>query len=129
VTAREAIKTGAAPAAIGPYSQGITCDGWIFTSGQLPASPGGNVIVDDFAAATRRALENVRAILEAAGSSVEEIVKVTIFLTDMSAFDVVNEAYAAFFVGTPPARSCIEVAALPKGAPIEIEAIARRSAP
>ncbi|UCF09903.1 MAG: hypothetical protein JSW65_07550 [Candidatus Bipolaricaulota bacterium] len=127
MTARTALQTSAAPAAIGPYSQGILCDGWVFTSGQLPITADGELVADDLAAATKSALANVRAVLEAAGSSLGDVVKVTIYLTDLEAFSAVNEAYETFFPSPPPARSCIEVSALPKGAPIEIEAIARQS--
>jgi 2-iminobutanoate/2-iminopropanoate deaminase len=122
---KRAIATDAAPAAVGPYSQGIYADGLLFTSGQLPATPAGKLITDDIEEAARQSLKNVQAILEAAGASMADVVKVTIFLTDMNDFAKVNAIYDGFFPAPPPARSCIQVAALPKGAPIEIEAIAR----
>ncbi len=122
---KEAINTDGAPAAVGPYSQGMKADGFVFTSGQLPATPDGRLITDDIAEATRQALSNIRAVLEAAGGSMANVVKVTIFLTDMNDFAAVNAVYEGFFPAPPPARACIQVAALPKGAPIEIEAIAR----
>jgi len=120
---KKAIKTDNAPAAIGPYSQGIQARGFVFTSGQLPAGPSGGLITDDIAAATRQCLENIRAILQAAGAQMEDVVKVTIFLTNMADFATVNAAYEKFFPSTAPAHSCIQVAALPKEAPIKIEAI------
>jgi 2-iminobutanoate/2-iminopropanoate deaminase len=96
----------------------------LFTSGQLPARPSGELVADDIHAATRQCLENVRRVLEAGGASLEDVVKVTVFLTDMADFAAMNEAYSALFSGVPPARTCVQVAALPKGARIEIEAIA-----
>ena len=121
---KEAIKTDSAPAAVGPYSQGVKAGSFVFTSGQLPASPSGELVSNDIAAATRWCLENVRAVLQAAGAAMEDVVKVTVFLTDMADFAAVNTVYEQFFPSPPPARSCIEVAALPKGAPIQIEAVA-----
>ncbi len=122
---KEAIKTDNAPAAVGPYSQGIKAGSFVFTSGQLPADPStGELITDDIAAATRQCLENIRAILQAAGAQMKDVVKVTIFLTNMADFAAVNAAYEKFFSSPEPARSCIQVAALPKEAPIKIEAIA-----
>jgi 2-iminobutanoate/2-iminopropanoate deaminase len=126
---KEAIKTTNAPAAVGPYSQGIAASGGtrlVFTSGQLPATPGGDLVSDDIAEAARRCLENVRAVLEAGGARMADVVKVTIFLTDMADFAAVNAVYETFFDAPAPARSCIAVAALPKGARIEIEAVAVR---
>ncbi len=124
MTTKEPIRTEAAPPAVGPYSQGIRSNGFIFTSGQLPATPTGELILDDIAAGARRSLENVKAVLEAGGATMEDVIKVTIYLTDMSDFAAVNEVYKTFFPAPPPARSCIAVAALPLGVPIEIEAIA-----
>ena len=122
---KEAIKTDNAPAAVGSYSQGIKAGSFVFTSGQLPADPStGELITDDIAAATRQCLENIRAILQAAGAQMKDIVKVTIFLTNMADFAAVNAAYEKYFPPPAPARSCIQVAALPKQAPIKIEAIA-----
>ncbi|MDL2289043.1 RidA family protein [Oscillospiraceae bacterium OttesenSCG-928-F05] len=119
------IRTKKAPEAIGPYSQGIAAAGLVFTSGQLPMDMAtGELERNDIKAATRHCLSNVAAILEAGGASMADVVKTTVFLTDMALFADVNAAYAEFFGDTPPARSCIEVAALPKGALIEIEAVA-----
>lgn len=121
---KRAISTDAAPAAVGPYSQGIYADGLLFTSGQIPATPAGELITDDIEEATRQSLKNIQAVLEEAGASMADVVKATIFLTDMNDFAKVNAVYEGFFPVPPPARSCIQVAALPKGVPIEIEAIA-----
>jgi len=123
---RDAIYTDDAPKAVGPYSQGIRTGGLLFVSGQLPKPADGDLI-DDVAAATRQALENVRAIVEAGGMTMDDIVKVTIFLCDMGDFSVVNEAYADYFSDPAPARACIEVAGLPLGACLEIEAVAQVS--
>ncbi|MBQ5420942.1 MAG: RidA family protein [Clostridium sp.] len=118
------IATSSAPAAIGPYSQGIECNGMIFVSGQLPVDPAtGEFPEGDIQDLTRQSMKNIIAILEAAGSSADKIVKTTIFLTDLANFVPVNQAYAEFFPGIAPARACVQVAALPKGAPLEIEAI------
>ncbi len=121
---KRVISSKTAPPAVGPYSQAIFANRFIFTSGQLPADNEGNLIIDDIAAATRCSLENLQSILQAAGGDMDDIVKATIFLTDMNDFAVVNKVYAEFFSGEPPARSCVAVAALPKGAKVEIEAIA-----
>lgn len=121
---KEAIKTDKAPAAVGPYSQGIKAGKFVFTSGQLPAKPTSELITEDVAAATRQCLENVRAVFQAAGVKMKDVIKVTIFLSDMADFATVNSVYEEYFPEPPPARSCVQVAALPKGAPIEIEAIA-----
>jgi len=121
---KKAISTSAAPAAVGPYSQAVTADGFIFTSGQIPLDREGHLIEGDFGAQARQCLENIKAILEAAGAGMEDLVKVTIFVTDMRSFPAINEVYRDFFKEKPPARSFIEVMALPKGAKIEIEGIA-----
>ncbi len=122
---KQAVVTQRAPGAIGPYSQGIATGQMIFTSGQLPIDMRtGALETADIAAAARYSLENVRAILEAAGATLEDVVKTTVFLTDLADFAAVNEVYASFFKGEPPARSCVQVAALPKGAGVEIEAVA-----
>ncbi len=118
------IKTSNAPAAIGPYSQGCIAGRMLFISGQIPVDPStGKMITDDIKAATAQCLENIMAILRAADENAR-LVKVGIFLTDMGDFGKVNEIYATYFGDEPPARACVEVSALPKGAPIEIEAIA-----
>lgn len=119
------IETKNAPGAVGAYSQGIVSNGFVYSSGQLPLVPEtGELISDDVKKATRQSLENVKAIVEAGGSSVEKIVKVNIFLDDVNDFAAVNEAYAEFFGEHKPARSCVEVGKLPKNGLLEIEAIA-----
>lgn len=119
------IQTKKAPAAVGAYSQGIVTNGFVYSSGQLPLVPEtGELISDDIKKATKQSLENVKAIIEEGGSSVENIVKVNIFLDDVNDFAAVNEAYAEFFGDHKPARSCVEVGKLPKGGLLEIEAIA-----
>ena len=118
------INTPKAPAAIGPYSQGIDIGSLVFASGQIALSPSGGLMPDDPAAQTRQAMENLTAVLEAAGSSLAKAVKVTIFLSDMEHFAAVNDVYASFFSGSFPARSCVQVSRLPKNALVEIEAIA-----
>jgi 2-iminobutanoate/2-iminopropanoate deaminase len=122
---KKQITTPNAPAAIGPYSAGIAAGGFVFVSGQLPVDPGtGALCTGTIGDMTRQSLRNVIAVLEAAGSSADRIVKPTVFLADLGDFAAVNEAYAAFFEGEPPARSCVQVARLPRDARIEIEAIA-----
>jgi 2-iminobutanoate/2-iminopropanoate deaminase len=119
------VASDSAPKAIGPYSQGIAAAGFVFCSGQLGLSPvSGELVPGGIAAQTDRALRNLSAVLEAAGSALSKVVKTTVFLTDLGAFKEMNTAYAAHFTANPPARSTIQVAALPKGACIEIEAIA-----
>ena len=119
------IETKNAPGAVGAYSQGIVSNGFVYSSGQLQLVPEtGELISDDVKKATRQSLENVKAIVEAGGSSVEKIVKVNIFLDDVNDFAAVNEAYAEFFGDHKPARSCVEVGKLPKNGLLEIEAIA-----
>ncbi|SHI50642.1 2-iminobutanoate/2-iminopropanoate deaminase [Geosporobacter subterraneus DSM 17957] len=119
------IETNNAPAAIGPYAQGVKVGNLIFTSGQLPVNPAtGELITNDIQAETRQCLENIKAILEEAGSSLDHAVKLTVFIKDMNQFSKINEVYATYFPGDKPARSCVEVARLPKDANIEIEAIA-----
>lgn len=121
---KDVIASNDAPLAVGPYSQGIRAGGFAFTSGQLPATPSGEVISDDITKATRQSLNNVKAVLNAGGASMADVVKVTVFLTDMADFAQMNEVYKGFFSEPFPARSCIQVAALPKGARVEIEATA-----
>lgn len=118
------ISTPNAPAAIGPYSQGIRLGDVVYTSGQLPIDPKTGELVNEIKEATRQSLENVKAVLEAGGSKVGNIVKVLILLSDINDFAAMNEVYNEFFEGTDyPARSAFEVATLPKNALIEIEAI------
>lgn len=119
------IVTKNAPAAIGPYSQGVTAGKFVFVSGQLPLDPATGVFPEgDIKVLTTQSLKNIEAIIHEAGGSLENVVKTSIFVTDLKQFAEVNEAYGEFFGDIPPARSCVEVAALPKGASIEIEAIA-----
>ncbi|MBO9314120.1 MAG: RidA family protein [Chloroflexus sp.] len=122
---RTRISTDAAPGAIGPYSQAIKVGNLIFVSGQLPINPATNeLITDDIGAMTRQIFANIAAILQAAGSSLDRIVKTTVFLADLNDFAAMNAAYAEHFGDTPPARSTVQVARLPRDARIEIEAIA-----
>lgn len=120
----EFINTDKAPAAIGPYSQGVSASNIIFSSGQLPINSENGELITDPYKATKMSLDNIKNILEAAGAKVENIVKVNIYLTNMDDFSVVNEAYAEFFKDHKPARSCVEVSRLPKDGVLEIEAIA-----
>ncbi|MCL2033448.1 MAG: RidA family protein [Oscillospiraceae bacterium] len=122
---RTIVTTDKAPGAIGPYSQAVGCGNMIFTSGQLPIDMAtGKLETADVKKAAKHSLDNLKAILEAAGSSMENIVKTTVFLTDMNDFAAVNEVYATYFDAPPPARSCVAMVALPNGAKVEIEAIA-----
>lgn len=125
---RQRIATTAAPAAIGPYSQAIASGELVFCSGQIALDPAtGQLAEGDVRAQTRRALENLSAVLAAAGSSPALVVKTTVFLVSMADFAAMNEVYAEFFIGEPPARSTVAVAELPRGARVEVEAIALRS--
>ena len=123
---KEVINTKNAPGAIGPYSQGIIVGDFVYTSGQIPINPATGVIETDIKSATKQSMENVKAILEAAGTSLEKVIKTSIFLKDLNDFAVVNEIYGTYFSENPPARSCVQVAKLPKDAVIEIEAIATK---
>ena len=123
---KEAISTTDAPAAVGPYSQGIKAGNLIFVSGQLPMTLDGELITEDIAAAADRALQNVRAVLIEAGASMSDVVKVTVFLSDMADFGAMNDVYKRYFAEPFPARAAVAVKELPKGAPLEIEAIAVR---
>jgi 2-iminobutanoate/2-iminopropanoate deaminase len=121
---REPVSTDSAPAAIGPYSQGVRVGDLLFCSGQIPLEPStGELVKADVEGQTRRCLENLSAICEAAGGSLARAVRCTVYLVDMNDFTRVNEAYAAFFDDEPPARVAIGVAALPKGADVEIDAV------
>ena len=120
---KEVIKTKNAPEAIGPYSQGQKVGNLVFTSGQIPIDPATGVLKTEIKEATKQSLENVKGILEAAGSSMEKAIKVVIYIKDMKDFSKVNEVYGEYFTNNPPARSCVEVAKLPLDALIEIEAI------
>lgn len=122
---RETIRTPQAPAPIGPYVQAVRVPGLLFVSGQIAIDPATGLLSGgDAAAQARRALENLKAIVEAGGSSMARVVRTTLYLRDMGDFTSVNEAYASFFGAEPPARSTIQAAALPKGAAVEIDAIA-----
>ncbi|MBE6936787.1 MAG: RidA family protein [Ruminococcaceae bacterium] len=123
---KEIIHTAAAPQAIGPYSQGIRAEGrLVFVSGQIPLDPmTGAFAGEDITAQTRQSLTNLKAILAEAGAELKDVVKTTVFLQNMGDFAAMNEVYASFFTENCPARSAVEVAALPKGALVEIEAIA-----
>lgn len=118
------VKTDNAPGAIGPYAQARRHGPLLFISGQLPIHPATGVFVsDDPVAQARQSLENIKAIAEAAGANISDTVKTTIFVTDLSVFHAVNEVYGSFFKDPYPARACVQVSALPKGAQIEIEAV------
>lgn len=119
------ISSAKSPAAVGPYSQAVASGGFIFFSGQLPLDPDtGEMVTADMEAATERALLNLKALLAEEGLTFHDIVKTTVYLADMDEFAAMNAAYAKYFRGNPPARACLEAARLPKGAMIEIEAIA-----
>lgn len=124
MSGRSPVQTNAAPAAIGPYSQGIRAGQLVFTAGQVGFEPSSGELVKGVAAQADRALRNLSAILDAAGTGLDRVVKTTIFLTDMADFAAVNEVYARHFSPPYPARSTVAVQALPKGAAVEIEAIA-----
>lgn len=123
---RLTVSTAGAPAAIGPYSQAIAIDGLLFCSGQLGLDPATGELVDGVEAQAERSLRNLSAVLDAAGLGWADVVKTTVFLADMADFTGVNAVYARFMPDPPPARSTVQVAALPKGGLVEIEAIARR---
>lgn len=122
---RRVIRTDRAPKAIGPYSQAVSVSGFLFLSGQIPIDPAtGALVSDGIEAQTRRVLDNLTAVLEAAGSSRDRVVKTTIYLTNLSDFPAVNAVYGTYFPDSPPARATVQVAALPLGAAIEMDAIA-----
>jgi 2-iminobutanoate/2-iminopropanoate deaminase len=124
---KKALNTLGAPGAIGPYSQGIEAGGLVFVSGQLPLNPEtGNLPGDDIAQQTEQSLKNVKAVLEAAGCTMADVVKTTVFLKDMNTFASMNTVYAAFFEAPFPARAAVEVARLPKDVLVEIEVIAQK---
>ena len=121
---REVIATDRAPAAVGPYSQAVRVGEVIYCSGQIPLTPNGTLVSGDIAAQTRQVMANLSAVLEAAGASLSDLVKTTIYCVDLNDFAAINEAYGACFESEPPARATVEVAALPKGAGVEIEGVA-----
>ncbi|MDT0654237.1 RidA family protein [Staphylococcus chromogenes] len=118
------INTQQAPAAVGPYSHASVVNGLVYTSGQIPLNLEGNIVSDDVETQTKQVFENLKAVLEAAGSDLEHVVKVLVFLSDMENFQKVNEVYGTYFTSHKPARSAVEVARLPKNVKIEIEVIA-----
>ena len=122
---KNVVKTDKAPQAIGPYSQAIEVNGMVYTSGVVPIDPAsGSVVEGDIKVQATRVFDSMKALLEAAGSSCEDVVKTTVFIKDMNDFAAVNEVYATFFEKDCPARSCVEVARLPKDVLLEVEAIA-----
>lgn len=124
---RKTVNTPLAPQAIGPYSQGIETNDFVFFSGQIAINPQtGKLEGDDFSSQTQRVLKNIEALLSAQGLTAANVVKTTVFITDMSKFSEVNAEYAKFFPSAPPARSCVAVSALPLGALVEIEIIAAK---
>jgi 2-iminobutanoate/2-iminopropanoate deaminase len=123
---RSVVQTSDAPEAIGPYSQAVVSDGTVYCSGQVPLVPAsGELVAGDIQTQTQRALDNLSSVLEAAGSGTDRVVKVTAYLTNMDEFPAFNEVYGRFFSAEPPARATVGVAALPKGALVEVECIAK----
>ncbi len=122
---KKIVSTDKAPGAVGPYSQAVIANGFVYTAGQVALIPGSkNINGDDIQTQTRQVLENLSAVLTAAGTTMEQVVKTTVFLKDMNDFAAMNEIYATFFEGDPPARSAVEVARLPLDVLVEIEAVA-----
>ena len=122
---KEIITTDMAPKAIGPYSQAVKVDGFIFVSGQIPVDPVTNdVIKEDITAQTRQVLKNISSILEAAGAGLHDVVKTTVYLKDLKEFGAINRIYSEFFTAPFPARATVEVTSLPKGVGVEIDAVA-----
>ncbi len=120
------VRTGEAPEAIGPYSQAVVADGWVFCSGQIPLDPhSGDLVLGDVGAQTEQVLRNLAAVLEAAGTGLDRVVKTTVFLADMGDFAAMNQVYAAHFGDHRPARATVQAAGLPKGVSVEIECTAR----
>ena len=121
------VQTASAPAAIGPYSQAVTYGGLVFLSGQLGIVPASGAIPDDFAAQARQALDNVRAVVEAAGSNLTRVLSVDVFLIDMGRFGEFNEIYSTYFTAHKPARAAVAVAALPREAQVEVRVVAAQA--
>jgi len=121
---KEIISTQQAPAAIGPYSQAIKAGNLVFTSGQIPLNLEGIKVSEDIKDQTIQVLENLKAVLEAAGSSLDKVIKTTVFIKDMNQFGQINEIYGQYFTDRQPARSCVQVSRLPKDVDVEIEAVA-----
>jgi 2-iminobutanoate/2-iminopropanoate deaminase len=123
---KKVVTTEKAPKPIGPYSQAVCVDGWLYISGQIPIDPStGSLVAGSFEEQTIRVLENLKAIVEAAGGSLRDVVKVTVFLRDISAFPRFNEVYSKYFSTEPPARSVVEVKNLPRSADVMVEAVAK----
>jgi len=118
------IETNHAPQAVGPYAQAIQVGPWLYTSGQIPLTPQGELVQGGIREQTRQVLLNLKAVLEAAGATLNDVVKTTVFITDMALFDQMNEVYAQFFSDHKPARSCVQVERLPKNVLVEIECVA-----
>lgn len=122
---KRTVSTSDAPEAIGAYSQATTTGDLLFTAGQLPLTPDGELLMDEpVAVQTRQSLENIRAILESEGLSMQHVLKTTIYLTDLNDFEEIDDAYAEYFTDNPPARTALEAGSLPRGVAIEIEAVA-----
>jgi 2-iminobutanoate/2-iminopropanoate deaminase len=122
---RRAIRTDAAPSAVGPYSQAIVAVGLVFASGQIALDPArGALVPGGVEAETRRCLENLRAVLAAAGSGLDRLVRTTVYMTDLGEFETMNRVYAEFMPDPAPARACVQVARLPRGASVEIDGVA-----
>lgn len=118
------VETKQAPAAIGPYSQAYKAGSFLFTSGQIPLTPAGELLTGDIVKETHQVFANLKAILDAAGTSFEQVVKTTVYVADIQNFGIINEIYASYFGNHRPARSLVEVSKLPKGASLEIEVVA-----
>lgn len=121
---KEAILSAAAPAPVGPYSQAVKVGPLLFVSGQIPLDSSGNKVAGSVTKETEQVLQNLQAVLEAAGARMDQVVKTTVFLTDLNDFKFMNQVYEKFFPGVPPARSTVQVVKLPRDAKVEIEAIA-----
>ena len=122
---RQIVQTKQAPDAIGPYSQAVIANGFVFTSGQIPIDPAtGQFVPGGIAEQTQQVLKNLKAVLEAAGTDMEQVVKTTVYLADMQDFTAMNEVYATFFGAEPPSRSTVQAAGLPKDARVEIDVVA-----
>ena len=119
------VNTSKAPEALGPYSHATVINGLVFTSGQIPLNLDGEIVSDDVKAQTKQVLENVKVVLNEAGSNIDSVIKATIFIADMNEFQNINEVYGEYFAEHQPARSCVEVARLPKDVKVEIELIAK----
>lgn len=126
MTQHSMVRTDGAPRAIGPYSQAISAGGWVYTAGQIGLDPAsGELVSGGIQAQTRRVLENLKAVLAAAGCAMQDVVKATIYLTDLGDYQAVNALWAEYFSVVPPARSAVQVAALPRGGLIEVDVVAR----